>query len=214
MQSLAPAGVVSGHTPRCTHFVGHPGRMEKVLEGKRCQPIVGFVDGCFFPYVLIHHVLGLKWQKERQHMDLECEEPFCPCLVFDFFSQCLHHVRLGMTSLKPWSASATFALARRHGITMQWPQCHGGHVCPQSPQVYVDIHPVRSSPPRWISLWMALRLNVSMFPAPWTGKGWFFGTPKGAHFKRRKRIGIIGCSKIKASPSWTGLFSFSKTYKF
>jgi len=46
---------------------------------------------------------------------------------------------------------------------------------------------------------MALRLNVSMFPAPWTGKGWFFwGTPKDALFKQTKTHGLIlGAARSK-----------------
>ena len=35
-ESVAPAGVVSGHTPGCTHFVWNPGRMGNLLEGKCC----------------------------------------------------------------------------------------------------------------------------------------------------------------------------------
>ena len=79
---------------------------------------------------------------------------------------------------------------------------------PQPPQVYVDIHPVRSSPPRWISLWMALRLNVSMFPAPWTGKRLvFLGHTQRCAFQTNENAWFdFGCSKIKASPCWTGRF--------
>ena len=124
---------------------------------------------------------------------------FDPVCFLDPFLEVLHHVRLGMTSLKPWSASATFASVRRRELP--WYHVSVGTFALGLPKF---THPVRSSPPRWKSLWMALRLNVSMFPAPWTGKCWW---PKDAQTTTKN----AWCQypKIKVSPCWTGLF-FSK----